>query len=394
MEQRIAVIFEGNISNRLGVFNAVINRVKHLRAIAPYDIDLYMIQVYDTGLTRLLRRSAKVSERPDAITAQGETVKMWWVKRSLLDSLLHRLCGKRPARFLAHLKRLGQSLNGYSLISAHDRIAGHVARAAHERHAIPYCITWHGASIYTDPPRDPMLKRLTVDLLHDATDNFFVSEGLVKKAELLTTGFPHKVLLNGANSDFHRFDDETRQRLREKHGVPADVPVVAFVGRFEPVKNVIMLPEIFATIASKFGKPVKFWTIGDGWQHAEVQQMMQEQSIDCMMWGALPPEMMPEMMNCMNVLILPSSLEGLPLVTIEALACGANVAASNVVGTAESIGAENAFDLDDNFIDNITDRVVEMLQGKVTQQLPPEVSWDATAVKENNIYLDLMHHNN
>ena len=45
MKQRIAVIFEGNISNRLGVFNAVVNRVKHLRAIDPYDIDLFMIQV-------------------------------------------------------------------------------------------------------------------------------------------------------------------------------------------------------------------------------------------------------------------------------------------------------------------------------------------------------------
>ena len=70
MKQRIAVIFEGNISNRLGVFNAVVNRVKHLRAIAPYDIDLFMIQVYDTGLTRLLRRSKPVSDRPLPVVAE------------------------------------------------------------------------------------------------------------------------------------------------------------------------------------------------------------------------------------------------------------------------------------------------------------------------------------
>lgn len=393
MKQRIAVIFEGNIDNRLGVFNAVINRVKHLRAIAPYDIELFMIQVYDTGITRLLRRSRKVAERPQTVSAQGETVNIWWVKRSLIDSLLHRIAGKQPSHFLAHLRKLGHSLDGYCLVSAHDRIAGHVARAAHEQFSVPYCITWHGASIYTDPPRDAMLKRLTVDLLHDATDNFFVSEGLVKKAELLTTGFPYKVLLNGANSDFHRFDENKRSQLREKYGVPTDVPVVAFVGRFEPVKNVTMLPELYATIAKKYDGKVKFWTIGDGWQHSAVSQMMQEQSIDCKMWGSLPPEQMPEMMNCMTVLILPSSLEGLPLVTIEALSCGACVAASNVVGTAESIGRDNAFDLDDNFIDNITDRVVEMLQGKVTQQLPPEVSWDATAIKENNIYLNLLQNN-
>ncbi len=389
MKQRIAVIFEGNISNRLGVFNAVVNRVKHLRAIAPYDIDLFMIQVYDTGLTRLLRRSKPVSDRPLTVEAEGETINVWWVKRSLCDSLLHRLMGKKPARFLKHLQQLGKGLEGYSLVSAHDRIAGHVARAAHQEHGIPYFITWHGASIYTDPPRDPMLKALTIDLLHDANDNFFVSEGLVKKAELLTTGFPHQVLLNGANSDFHRYDDATRSALREKYGL-GDSPVVAFVGRFEPVKNVTMLPEIFTIIAKKYGSKVKFWTIGNGWQHPAVEKMMQDAPIDCKMWGALPPERMPEMMNCMSVLILPSSLEGLPLVTIEALACGANVAASNVVGTAESIGRENAFDLDDDFVENITDRAVLMLNGKVTQTLPPDVSWSATAVKENNIYLSYL----
>jgi glycosyltransferase involved in cell wall biosynthesis len=386
MKQRIAVIFEGNISNRLGVFNAVVNRVKHLRSIAPYDIDLFMIQVYDTGLTRLLRRSKPVGYRPLTVEAEGETLSLWWVKRSLCDSLLHRFLGKKPARFLKRLRQLGKGLEGYAIVSAHDRIAGHVARAAHDEHSIPYFITWHGASIYTDPPRDPMLKALTVDLLHDATNNFFVSEGLVKKAELLTTGFPHQVLLNGANSAFHRYDDEKRQALREKYGL-GDAPVVAFVGRFEPVKNVTMLPEIFTKIAKKYGGKVKFWTIGNGWQHPTVEKMMQETSLDCKMWGALPPEQMPEMMNCMSVLILPSSLEGLPLVTIEALACGANVAASNVVGTAESIGCENAFDLDDEFIENITDRAVQMLNGEVTQTLPPDVSWSATAIKENNIYL-------
>ena len=389
MKQKIAVIFEGNIHNQLGVFNAVVNRVKHLRAVAPYDIDLFMIQVYDTGLTRLLRKSKAMNERPDTIEAAGETINMWWVKRSLCDSLGHRLFGKKPARFLKRLKCLGQSLEGYAIVSPHDRIAAHVARAAHKAFGIPYFITWHGASIYTDPPRDPMLKALTVDLLHDATDNFFVSEGLVKKAELLTTGFPHQVLLNGANSAFHRYNDEKRRSMREKYGL-GDTPVVAFVGRFEPVKNVTMLPEIFSTIAAKYQKPVKFWTIGNGWQHPAVEKMMQETTIDCRMWGALPPERMPEMMNCMSVLILPSSLEGLPLVTIEALACGANVAASNVVGTAESIGRENAFDLDDNFIENITNRAVMMLNGEVTQTLPPDVNWSATAVKENNIYLSYL----
>ena len=57
--KQIAVIFEGEINKRLGVFNAVINRVKHLQEIADYKIDVYMFEVYDGWLMRRLRHSPK-----------------------------------------------------------------------------------------------------------------------------------------------------------------------------------------------------------------------------------------------------------------------------------------------------------------------------------------------
>ena len=92
------------------------------------------------------------------------------------------------------------------------------------------------------------------------------------------------------------------------------------------------------------------------------------------------------MLNCVDLLVLPSSLEGLPLVVIEALSCGAHVVATNVIGTAEAVGRENAIDLGDNFVDRFTDRAVLLLRGGVEQKLPPEVSWTATAEKEKRIY--------
>jgi glycosyltransferase involved in cell wall biosynthesis len=86
------------------------------------------------------------------------------------------------------------------------------------------------------------------------------------------------------------------------------------------------------------------------------------------------------------LLVLPSSLEGLPLVVIEALSCGAKVVATNVIGTAEAVGRDNAIDLGDDFIERFTNRGAQLLEGNIDQQLPPEVSWTATAVKENKIY--------
>ncbi len=385
--KQIAVLFEGDINRRLGVFNAVINRVKHLQQVADYKIDVYMFQVYDGWLMRHIRHSKKVDSRPDEIITDGVKVHITWFRRRWIDAILHRLFHKPPHLLMRRLHRLGWEMRGHDLVSAHDRIVGHAAVFASKKLHIPCFITWHGASIYTDPPRDPMIKDLTIKLLHEATCNFFVSQGLLDKAHAeLTTGFPAEILLNGASEQFRQYDESTRAAMRQKYGVNDGKKVVAFVGRFEPVKNVTLLPDIYKEIEVKYGKELTFWAIGDGVQLDETRQLMASKGVRCHFTGKVPPEEIPDLLNCVDLLVLPSSLEGLPLVVIEALSCGAHVVATNVIGTAEAVGRENAIDLGDNFVDRFTDRAVQLLQGNIEQKLPPEVSWTATAIKENDIY--------
>ena len=385
--KQIAVLFEGDINRRLGVFNAVISRVKYLQQVADYKIDVYMLQVYDGWLMRRVRHTRAVSHRPDEITADGVKVHVTWFRRRWSDAILHRLFHKPPRALLRRLHRLGWEMRGHDLVSAHDRIMGHTAVFAGKKLHIPCFITWHGASIYTDPPRDQMIKKLTIKLLKNATCNFFVSQGLLVKAHAeLTDNFPAQVLLNGASDQFKRYSDEQRNRLREKYNVNDGRKVVAFVGRFEPVKNVTMLPDIYAEIEKKYGSPLTFWAIGDGIQLDETRRLMAARGVNCHFTGKVPPEEIPDLLNCVDLLVLPSSLEGLPLVVIEALSCGAHVVATNVIGTAEAVGRENAIDLGDHFMERFTTRAVQLLSGDIQQKLPPEVSWSATAAKENRIY--------
>ena len=386
--KQIAVLFEGDINRRLGVFNAVINRVKHLQQVADYKIDVYMFQVYDGWLMRRVRHSKKVNFRPDEISADGIKIHVTWFRRRWCDAIMHRLFHKPPRAMLRRLHHLGWEMRGHDLVSAHDRIAAHAAVFAGKKLHIPCFITWHGASIYTDPPRDPMIKEITIKLLKAATCNFFVSKGLLDKAhiELTADDFPAEILLNGASEQFKIYSDDERARLREKYGIDNDKKVVAFVGRFESVKNVTLLPDIYNEIERKYGQPISFWAIGDGVQFEESRQMMKDKGVKCHFTGKVPPEEIPDLLNCVDLLVLPSSLEGLPLVVIEALSCGAHVVATNVIGTAEAVGRDNAIDLGDNFVERFTDRAVQLLQGGIDQQLPPEVSWTATADKENAIY--------
>ncbi len=385
--KRIAVVFEGNIYRQLGVFNAVINRVKHLQALQPpYSIDVFMIQGYDSGLNRWLHRTPRVDSRPASIEVDGITINVRWFKHRIIDSVFHKCMHRQPPVYLAWFGRLADELKDYDLISAHDRIAGTAASIAAERYGMPLYITWHGASIYTDPIHDMLRRKVTCELLHKSVCNFFVSKGLENCARQLTDGFPAKVLLNGAGEEFYKFDDETRTSLKAENGVAQGHKVVAFVGRMDAVKNVKLLPEIFERITQGYPGGIDFWTLGDGPFEDEVKQLFDNKNLNVKMWGRVPAKQMPQFMNSIDVMVLPSTVEAISLAAIEAVKCGANVVASNVVGTAEAVGVENTVPLDENLPQAMASRAIEMLEGKVEQQLPPEVSWEATAKIENEVY--------
>ena len=98
--------------------------------------------------------------------------------------------------------------------------------------------------------------------------------------------------------------------------------------------------------------------------------------------GNVPAEDMPTLMNCIDVLVLPSLNEGLPLVCAEALRCGANVVGSDVGGIAEVIGADNVVPLGDGFVQQIAGKIVTMLNDRPQQSVPEDISWAKTTARE------------
>ena len=385
--KRIAVIFEGNIDQRYGVFNAVVNRVKYLRGVSDFQIDIFMIQVYDKWLTRKFRNSRSVAKGPATIVEDGETIKMWWVSRDFVDAVLHRTLGSKPLKLLSKLNRLADQLKDYDIVTAHDMLPAHVAWSASKKFHIPFFVTWHGASIYTAPVHDKMVKSLTRNLVNKADCNFFVTQRLAEYAsKLFATDIKYQVLLNGAADTFVRYSDEERASLREKHGVNGK-KVVTFAARFAQEKNVLLLPDIFKAIKEKYEGEVQFWAFGEGTLKNKVKAAIKACGVDCKFWGNQPPTSMPEYLNCTDVLVLPSILEAMPLITIEALSCGANAVGSDVMGIASAIGQDNVVDLaDSEFVEKFSNRAVEMLCGSIEQTLPPDCSWLATAKKEHEIY--------
>ena len=151
-----------------------------------------------------------------------------------------------------------------------------------------------------------------------------------------------------------------------------------------------MLPHIFKMLNQQSNNFV-YWIIGDGELEKNLINQLDEFGINYKMFGKVEPEKIPELMNCLDVLVLPSLNEGLPLVTLEALACGVNVVGSNVGGISESIGKENVFDLDDDFVENISNRIIEIIESSENPKpLSEEFSWNKAIEKEVGMYKSIL----
>lgn len=385
MKKRIAILFDVDLNNQRGMFNAIRSRISFLYRLSEFDIDVFVISRYLPWYLRIFKKS-ELRNNLKKIQFDGIEYNIIWHSFSLIDYILEIKFHKSPIISNLFYKRIANQIKGYDLLSVHSLKCGSLARNISERDNIPFFVTWHGSDIHTIPFTNPSLLKQTQTILESAECNFFVSETLYKTALLIEPNIRAEILYNGANETFHRYSDEERAIIRKEYNVNGTTKVIAFVGNIVPVKNPLLLPEIFSSIKSQYGKPIQFWIVGDGNQQQDLANAMMKKSIMCRFMGGQTPEEMPNIMNCIDILVLPSKNEGLPLVTVEALSCGVNVVGSCVGGIPEVIGSENVFVLNDAFVGNISDRIIYMLNHKVNQLLPDVFDWSETAKKEAAIY--------
>lgn len=386
--KKILVLLEGDIYSRRGYFNAVIDRTVHLKEISEYKIDVLVLSSFEPWYVRLIRHTPFV-QTPSVIELNGLNLNISWRKFRLIDYIsrvkLHR---DEPFRKIHERKLIGK-LRGYDLIIAHSMMCGRVAKQVKERFGTPYTVTWHGSDTHTEPFVSANIYRQTIDVIMAADMNFYVSKALLNTSNLITETGNKMVLYNGYNKSFFKLSDEQKSILRKRLGVKAK-KVVTFAGNFLDIKNILKVPSIFKSVYEKF-PDVEFWMVGDGKYRGQVEVL--SKGLPIHFWGNQDPEQMPSFLNATDVLILPSKNEGLPLIVVEALACGCNVVGSLVGGIPEMIGNHNCISLNDtDFESTFADKVVSYLTSlePSIQTLSKEFDWQLSATKEIQVIMSLI----
>ena len=126
----------------------------------------------------------------------------------------------------------------------------------------------------------------------------------------------YTVIKNARNLSKYRYDETLRKSIRDRLNISDDCLLIGHVGRFNNQKNQQFAIHVFADIKRKH-KASKLFLMGDGAKLEEIKKMAIEFGVadDVVFTGSI--DNVNEMLQAMDVMLLPSVHEGLPLVVVE-----------------------------------------------------------------------------
>ena len=130
-----------------------------------------------------------------------------------------------------------------------------------------------------------------------------------------------------------------RREVRARWAVPADALVVGTVARLEPYKAVADLVRAFAALAGRWPRAMLV-IAGSGPEEASLRGQVQALGLaDRVRLVGFQRDVRP-VLAALDVFVLPSRWEGLPLAALEAMAAGLPVVVTNVAGSRDLIRHE------------------------------------------------------
>ena len=153
---------------------------------------------------------------------------------------------------------------------------------------------------------------------------------------------PFVVLKNGIDVKRYKFDEEIRKKYRKKVGVESDEFLLGHVGNFIEQKNHNFLIEIFSEL-HKVNSKIKSLLVSDGMLMPIIQEKVRLLKLDNSVVFLGKTMEVEKYFQAMDVFVLRSLLEGLPLVLVEAQSSGLVCVVSDTVSKEADLTGTSVF---------------------------------------------------
>jgi glycosyltransferase involved in cell wall biosynthesis len=303
---------------------------------------------------------------------------------------------------IGSFKTFLEAVKSSDLIHAHGHpylsslIAGKLAK----RYKKPLVVTQHNTFIEYQGMWN-MVERLN-DLtigrqVLKTADKVIVVSKATRNYVLSLGADPEKTVILHNGVDLNRFKPLTgiQETMRKKLQIPNSANVALTVRRLVYKNGIDTLIES-AKLAVKQNPRIIFLVVGSGPDFTEIKARATQLGIEdnFRLTGFIPDQDLPLYYNTADFFILPSkSGEGLPLVALEAMACGVPVIATNVGGIREIMTKGHGRLVPPNSPDSLAEAVVEFSSNDTASNknalraiIEQKFSWDENASKLVHIY--------
>jgi O-antigen biosynthesis protein len=145
-----------------------------------------------------------------------------------------------------------------------------------------------------------------------------------------------KLIRNCIDASRYRFSAEGRERVRREFGVSAEQVLVGTVARFSFQKGHEYTVEAIPAILKAFPQ-TRFLFVGEGPEREKILQKSHDLGLQDVVFFSGARQDVAEALSAMDIFLLTSIFEGLPLSVLEAMAVGLPVIATRVSGTPEAV---------------------------------------------------------
>jgi D-inositol-3-phosphate glycosyltransferase len=212
---------------------------------------------------------------------------------------------------------------------------------------------------------------------------------------------PSRLTVVPCGVDIEKFRPLDARACRASLGLDADVPVLLFLGRIEPLKGIDVLIRAAAQLDGRFQLLVVGGDEKDAQRTHDLHVLAEEVGVagKVVFGDAVPHDELPVYYNAASICVVPSYYESFGLVALEAMACGVPVIASRVGGLKETVrdgqtGYLVPWRCPEPFAERLdlllTNEALRRSLGEEAREVARRYRWPAIAEQVEGVYHDLV----